>query len=176
MCYIDYKTRKLIEKLAISTRDSLEIDEGNNCKQENIVRFMDDIGCKLSYNKNTNYYSGNGKVIHLNFEVNNSGSYIGTDKLKPLLFGLWNFIEDCIKSKGKYYIAYYDNKDTSEIKIKSNYFTRAVLMPEEQFMQKASHYLDSNGQCNIFEVAEVFGVDYIDVITRGNELELWKKR
>lgn len=52
-------------------------------------------------------------------------------------------------------------------------FARAIIMPRDEFEQVViQHTID--GKCNVQDVADVYGISYLDVIARGKELNIWE--
>ncbi len=51
-------------------------------------------------------------------------------------------------------------------------FGRAFVMPRDRFLRIVTIHSESN-KCDIYSVAETFGVEYIHAYIRGKELMLW---
>ena len=66
----------------------------------------------------------------------------------------------------------WDNGSQSTSENMANAFARAFVMPRDRFLKKVSEYSE-RGRCDILNVADSFGVDYIDAYVRGKELHLW---
>ena len=63
--------------------------------------------------------------------------------------------------------------DFSDIEDAEELFVHNMTMPREHFERLVTLNTDRSGKCNVFTMAEVLGVEYIDVICRGSELGCW---
>lgn len=52
-------------------------------------------------------------------------------------------------------------------------FARAFIMPRNDF-EKVVIDNTVNGKCDIRKIAEAYGIDYVEVIARGKELDIWE--
>ena len=75
-----------------------------------------------------------------------------------------------------------DKMKNGEIKCKKDYsldnydaehFSRAFLMPSYQFAKSSIEH-SVYDQVQIMDVAKDFGINYLEVIARGRELDLWQ--
>lgn len=62
---------------------------------------------------------------------------------------------------------------TTLLDMEAQLFARAIIMPRDEFEQVViRHTVD--GKCNVQNVADVYGISYLDVIARGKELNIWE--
>lgn len=55
---------------------------------------------------------------------------------------------------------------------KASLFSRSFYMPRESF-EKITIKFSNNGTCNVNQVANIYKVKYCDILTRGQELNIW---
>ena len=65
------------------------------------------------------------------------------------------------------------NEGKSSEDTEADLFARAFLMPREEFEQVVIENIN-DGQCNIQKVADKYGLNYLDVLKRGSELNIWE--
>lgn len=53
------------------------------------------------------------------------------------------------------------------------FFARVLAMPRKLFEEVVIRYW-RNGKCNIQEVAKVYQIEYMEVLARGKELNIWE--
>lgn len=56
--------------------------------------------------------------------------------------------------------------------LRASLFARAYIMPRDDF-ENVVISCAKDGACNIREVARIYNVDYFNVLTRGEELNIW---
>lgn len=154
------KDQRFIESIASKLQERLEIKEKPNIYDYyGINKFIENLGYKVVFNCFKNGQTHD--TILLEFDdpnVNyNEDNYI--KMLHQLFFEIWIIT----KKKANINIVRYNNAD-------ANYFVRAMLMPEEIFVMTVIDNTGLDGMCNIFDVAKVFRVDYIEVSARGKDL------
>lgn len=64
------------------------------------------------------------------------------------------------------------NTFTTQEELEAAYFARAVVMPEDLFLRVVVQHTE-NGKTNINKIAEVFGINPLDVLARGKDLNIW---
>lgn len=62
---------------------------------------------------------------------------------------------------------------TTLLDMEAQLFARALIMPRDEFEQVVIRHT-VNGKCNVQDVADVYGISYLDVIARGKELNIWE--
>lgn len=62
---------------------------------------------------------------------------------------------------------------TTLFDMEAQLFARAILMPRDEFEQVVIRHT-VNGKCKVQDVADVYGISYLDVIARGKELNIWE--
>lgn len=146
------KQRNFVEKTVKLILECVKIDN-YNYNISDLISFINDIGCKVNFNCKQNNY--NKDIISLKMKkIKNKND------LKKLFKYLWRFIIDKIEIEPHELI--------------EDYFVYALLLPEEMFLDCIFKNIE-NEQCNIYKVAEIFNVEYADIITRGNYLKIWDK-
>lgn len=174
------KTKNFIEKVAIDMQGELEMDVPNKYSVKDIVEFVKSMGCYVLFGAKKHSYAveSNKSTIHLAFAEECLERGNTNDVLKVLFHEIWHFISDRISDdiSDETYNSDYSEVSVNPREASANYFTRAMLLPEEEFVKNVINNVDSNGMCNIFAVARMFNVSYVDVIARGNDLSLWNKK
>ncbi len=56
--------------------------------------------------------------------------------------------------------------------LRAAFFARSFLLPRYIF-EKIVIACSKNGKCDVQEVAKIFKIDYLSVLTRGEELNIW---
>ena len=56
--------------------------------------------------------------------------------------------------------------------LRASLFARAYIMPRDDFENVVIHCA-KDGKCDVQKVAEIYDVDYFNVLTRGEELNIW---
>ena len=46
-------------------------------------------------------------------------------------------------------------------------------MPESLFLLDVVKQTGTDGMCNVFKIADIYNIDYMHVIARGNDLGCW---
>lgn len=64
------------------------------------------------------------------------------------------------------------NTFTAQEELEAAYFARAVVMPEDLFLRVVVQHTE-NGKTNVNKVAEVFGINPLDVLACGKDLNIW---
>ena len=62
---------------------------------------------------------------------------------------------------------------TEENDIVASLFSRSFYMPRDPF-EMATIRCSINGKCDVKKVAEIYNVDCFDILTRGEELNIWR--
>lgn len=154
------KEQRFIESIAVSLQARLEIIKKPNIYSfTDILKFLDNLGYKVIFNCQNNELKENS--ILLSFDESQTEN--NEEKFVEMLQILFKYIWIITKKKADVTMVKYNDAD-------ANYFVRAMLMPEEVFMEAAIDNVDLEGMCNIFNVAKVFKVDYLDVSARGKDL------
>ena len=167
---LNEKSKNFIEKVADNMQEQLEIENTKSYSIDDIIEFVKSMGCEVRFDSSINSYSvEEGKsVIQLAFHDNYSENK--NDVLKVLFHEIWHFISDKISDDNveKYYKLIQDAS--------ANYFSRAMILPANEFIMVVIDNTTSNGMCNIFSMAKFFNVSYMDIIARGNDLNLWNRK
>lgn len=182
------KYKDFIERTAKKIQRSLPSFEApNKYDFSEVHNWLKGSGAQISCGA-TNRTMGN--VIYLNFikSEKDFAKAITNDfeKSKILFHEMWHFISnklyaiengDELSEKNSVDLCgEFADKSISPIEISANYFSRAMLFPEKEFVQTVMQNVDVNGNCDIFKVAECFSSSYTDVIARGNDLNLWNTK
>ena len=161
-----------------------------------------EVGCeppnKYDFNKVIKYFAGAGaifkhgdfahtreNIIYLPFYFEGKEIDDPQSHADVLFHEIWHFIEYIIRefqnkkvgenglNSGSNNHMYTEKNTTEREESASNFFSRAMLLPEEAFREKVTEYSDINGRCDIFAVAKQFSTSFSKVISRGNDLQLW---
>lgn len=174
------KTKNFIEKIAANMQKQLKMEFPNKYDLEDVVEFVESMGCEVCFGSSTNSYSVKDKksTIYLTFDKKCSEQENINDVLKVLFHEIWHFISDRIfgDTYEDAYSSNYSDLSINPQEASANYFSRAMLFPENAFVNDVIDKVDSRGMCNIFSVAELFSMSYMNVIARGNDLSLWNKK
>lgn len=187
-------TKKFINQLADGIRKNVKLTvEPNIFNLEDLEKFLNEcdfyiffkqnikgfpayeekIGSDQSYEysvSETNYNSNPCKYLHFaakrpNMSISNSSNYIYF--LKIVFYEFFLFIV-------KYCKIVMDDFSLNE---GARLFVLAILLPEKEFFNCMIENIDlsSDQKVNIFNMADYFNISYVDIITRGNQLEVWKR-
>lgn len=172
------KTKSFIEKLAYNFQEAITYQSPNLYNVDSIINFVSSMGCEIVFNTGFNKFVFDNGAYKIQFE-SDLVTYKQTPSdtvrfLRVFFHEVWHFITKKINLD---FEGYDDNAYTPEsLSIKeatANYFSRAMVFPERIFVQCVINHTQSDGMCNIFEVAKHFNLPYSDVIARGNDLNLW---
>lgn len=163
---LSYKERMFLENTAKRLYEEIGIQKQPNIyNYSNLINYIGDMKYKVVFEASENKVDKN--TIYLKCKEPDA-SY--TDKeyvefQKELLYQIW------IIAKKKYALIMkkFDEAD-------ARVFFRAMLMPEKAFVEEVTKNINTEGMCNIFKVAKVFNVDYMDVSARGNDLGIWNRK
>lgn len=170
-----------INKLAETARDMCGIN----------TESKDDYKLNLDYLKKAiSYFNGELKHYNSNEEMSKecgfemaSNCFLKKREGKPFLIGYIEFIAiDILHELGHAALELQDMYD-GEVRLLEDYnggmneinaskFARAFIMPSHIF-QKVVIQNTKDGLCDIQLVANVFGVEYSQVVSRGRESNLW---
>lgn len=64
-----------------------------------------------------------------------------------------------------------DDAESSDIQ--ADLFARAFVMPRDDFEKDMVKKTTSDGKFDMIELAKYYGVEYMDTLTRGEDLNLW---
>lgn len=174
------KTKSFIERVANNLQHEIMVDSPNLYDINSIIDFVNSMGCSIEFEKGCNRFTINDECkIYLEYDLSEiiADSDILIKVLRVIFHEIWHFISSRIFSSDSNLIEGNYNEDSLSVnEASANYFSRAMLLPENIFVQSVINNIDSNGMCNIFEVASYFNVDYTDVIARGNDLNLWNNK
>jgi len=178
------KYKDFIENTALKFQSNFkETKEPNKYNYLEVQKWLESMGAE--FRKGDGDYT-RGNVIYLSFFDNERLNINDNmENTKKLFHEVWHFISNRIngmqnqndeatpiQSKPDYY----NDKPIQVVEISANYFSRAMLLPEKNFVQSVMKNLNVNGSCDIFEVAKEFCVSYVDVIARGNDLNIWNTK
>lgn len=177
------KTKNFIERVASRMQGDVSIEEPNSYNIDEIKGLLKDMGCVIEYDADDNYYCN--KVINLKFSdftddpIEKEGAMSKNEKMKILFHEIWHFISEEIHPQD-------DDSESKPIEYApisvnykeatANYFMRAMIFPMETFVKSIIENISKDGMCNVFNVAKKFNTDYVDVIARGNDLDLWNAK
>lgn len=185
--------KTVVEQIALEFQKVFRDDEINELKPvkyniEKLMSYVRSMGCDFKFGQPEN--KTDEKIIYFTFTdgdlVNNVSGC-----LKIFFHEVWHYIvfylnllpQDenkelvIIETENEETVRYSrDEFSTSLDEMSAAYFSRAMLMPEKNFFRCVFEYTDIKGTCNIFKVAEIFNVEFTDVIGRGNDLNLWNKK
>lgn len=170
-----------INKLAETAREmcNLNLEGLDNyiLSEDNVIEAVQYFNGNL-----THYASAEEMNNECGFEIK-ANSFLKKTAKNSFLIGYKEFIVLDILHELGHAILELNDMLVGETRLKGNYygginelnatkFARAFIMPLNIF-QKVVIQNTKNGVCNIQEVANVFGVDYSQVISRGRESNLW---
>ena len=154
---VAYNTRKrLIDNKIIDDKKSFSIEDIREIVQffGGQLSFREDANTKIEKNSENSFtiiYSTNTKALDFFHELGHAFFDLPTMKI--------NTTKDC------------DGFESSDIR--AAFFARCLLMPRESFESVVISH-SGDGKCDIRLVAEEFQVDYLSVLTRGEELNIWR--
>ena len=166
------KYKNFIKQLAENFQSVVSIDKNYRYNINDLVEFVEGMGCTFKWNQTNNF--SNKEKIHLSFDKNNVYNN-NKENLKILFHEIWHFISIKIGISINQENSY-NPASISIDELAANFFSRIMIMPEKQFISLVINHTRQDGMCNIYSVAKDFGVDYLDVIARGNDLNLWNTR
>lgn len=178
------KYKDFIENTALKFQNIFKSTKApNKYDYSEVQEWLESIGAKFQKSEedytidNVIYLSFfDGKKLNINDNMENT---------KKLFHEVWHFITNKINETQiqnsespatQPKLDYYNDKSIQVVEISANYFSRAMLLPEKNFVHSVMKNLNVNGSCDIFEVAKEFCVSYVDVIARGNDLNIWNTK
>lgn len=160
--------KRYIEKVAMDAR--------NNVVKQGIIDFHAKALTDEQLKSIVELYNGKIETAHDDeyIEKIKSSEYILNCK-KPydafkIIYGLGcAFLHlDVMDPNETYVFETPDEKDTEAL-----FFARTFLMPESLFLLDVVKQTGTDGMCNVFKIADIYNVDYLHVIARGNDLRCW---
>ena len=182
------KYKDFIERTAKKIQASLpSFGAPNKYNYSEILKWLEHSGAKIVQG-DVNRTIGN--TIQLQFLDSNDSIFndkkCDFESSKIFFHEMWHFISNKINNEQGHRESSNDSftvssdgfhdKSISLIEISANYFSRAMLFPEKNFLEEVMKNVDVNGNCDIYNVAEQFSASYTDVIARGNDLNLWNTK
>lgn len=179
------KYKDFIEATALEIQGCFETTKvPNKYDYSEVIRKMQSLGAKFEQAED-NYTEEN--TIYLSFydPCNFEMFETSIENRKKFFHEIWHFISNKIDALQDYPVQekecrvcpdHYTVASNNVLEIAANYFTRAMLLPESHFLKSIMKNLNISGACNIFQVAKEFDVSYIDVIARGNDLNIWNTK
>ncbi len=195
---ITEKYKDFVEKVAFQTIQFLGLYklDGEDYKQgfhmeqtKKIFERLNALGVKIKKSENDLNYTC-GDTIYLSFD-NSENCLQLYENRKRLFHEIWHFISYKLLLKiseesddgvhdsdevSKTPLNGYADKSISPNEILANYFARAMIFPEKEFVEIFMEHLDIDGTCDIYKVANIFSADYTDVIARAKDLNLWSTK
>lgn len=167
-----------IEKIA---EDARKVCEEKKIIKENLFQIDEIMAHKI-----INFFGG--KIVEFDYNLDNEGELVeGNTYFKKInnnkfVIGYINYSAfEIMTELGKAFLVM-DNMKDGEIKCKKDYsldnydaehFSRAFLMPSYQFAKSSIEH-SIYDQVQIMDVAKDFGIDYLEIIARGRELDMWQ--
>lgn len=166
------KTKNFIEKIAKNMQEKIGTSDPKKYEIGKIVDFVQDMKCEVEFNQELDSFNTKDgkKTICLSFTKNDNNN----ENLKILFHEIWHFISSSLSDVEV--SSQYSEVSINPNEAEANYFSRAMLLPEESFVNEVINNITDSGMCNIFNVATLFNVSYLDVIARGNDLSIWNKK
>ena len=171
------KYKKRIEQIALDLHQSFWSLKDNDYDLAEILNFIESLHGKVLFDQNENKVTE--KEISLSFSneqffKENEGNRLN---LREIFFHeVWHFLENTMDLDVDGDGGFTDIFSSSVSEMSAGYFSRAMLMPEKDFIESVIENTDIKGMCNVFGVAKKFKVDYTNVIGRGNDLNLWNMK
>ncbi len=167
------KYKSVVERIAVELQKEFIIKESKEIKYDfnRLITFLKDMGCVFRFNSNCNEVESDN--MHLAFEESEINS---SENRKIFFHETWHFMAFKLGLFENSKAGFEESYSTELSEMTAGYFSRAMNMPENRFINCAILNTDLKGNCNIFEVAKFFKVDFTDVIGRGNDLNLWNRK
>ena len=173
------KNKKFIESVASDLQTRLEVSEPNEYATGTLYEFMMGVGLHIEFTENETCYLEN-ETIYLDRKRFSLVDGVFTCKkidLKILFHELWHgIIKMVTPTSEEPQTQQYDESVMTADELAAQYFSRAMLMPAKPFVDKVVKSIGIDGMCNVFDVADIFQVEYPDVIARGSDLNLWNTK
>lgn len=137
-----------------------------------VIQIIEHFGGKLIKKENDDYESSDFYIRKNNneeLEVYYNENYSG-NKVMKLLHELGHVFFDFPDMK----IGEKRGCDDAEPNdIQAELFARAFVMPREDFEKDMVKNTTKDGKFDMIKLAEYYGVEYMDTLTRGEDLNLW---
>ena len=173
------KNKKFIESVASDLQTRLNVSEPNEYATTTLYDFMTGVGLKIVITDNETCYLENDTIYLNNKKFSYENGIFSCKKvdLKILFHELWHgIIKKVTLDSEKPQTQQYDESVMTADELAAQYFSRAMLMPAKPFIDKVVKSIGIDGMCNVFDIADIFHVEYLDVIARGSDLNLWNTK
>lgn len=173
------KNKKFIESVASDLQSRLNVSEPNEYATNVLYDFITGVGLKIEITNNEACYLENDTIYLDNkrFSLKDEKFNCAKIDLKILFHEIWHgIIKKVMPTSTELQIQQYDESVMTADELAAQYFARAMLMPAKPFIDKVVKSIGIDGMCNIFLIADIFHVEYPDVIARGSDLNLWNTK
>lgn len=175
------KDRAFIESMAKGIQKEVGCEPPNKYDFNRVMNYFTDAGAVF---KHGDFAHTRENIIYLPFYFEGKEIEDPQSHADVLFHEIWHFIvyiirefqnnaesQNGLKAESNNHM--YTEKTIEKEESSSNFFSRAMLLPEEAFREKVTEYSDIEGRCDIFSVAKQFSTSFSKVISRGNDLQLW---
>ena len=173
------KNKKFIESVASDLQTRLNVSEPNEYATSTLYEFMTGVGLNIKLTENKTCYLENDTIYLDRNRFSFVDGIFSCEKvdLKILFHELWHgIIKKVTLASEEPQTQQYDESVMTADELAAQYFSRAMLMPSKPFIDKVVKSIGVDGMCNVFDIADIFQVEYPDVIARGSDLNLWNTK